>query len=139
MISEFRGFLTRTNALALAVGVIIGAAVGSVISSLVSDILMSIIGVFLPAGDWREARLVLESTTDAAGNITANAILYGRFLGTIIEFIIITAVVFLIVRTLVKPIPTPAVDPMRQCPECLEMVPAGAKRCRSCTMVIAAT
>jgi large conductance mechanosensitive channel len=42
-------------------------------------------------------------------------------------------VVFLIVRTLIKPAPVAAAEPMRQCPECLEMVPAAARRCRACT------
>src|SRR5437016_9358611 len=48
MIAEFRGFLTKTNALALAVGVIIGAAVGNVVSALAADLLMPVIGLFLP-------------------------------------------------------------------------------------------
>ena len=59
MIAEFRGFLTKTNALALAVGVIIGAAVGKVVASLTDDILMPIISLALPGGDWRKAKIVL--------------------------------------------------------------------------------
>lgn len=139
MVSEFRGFLTKTSALALAVGVIIGAAVGNVVSALVADILMPVIGVFLPGAEWRDAKIVLESSIDAAGNVTENAVLYGHFLGTIIDFLVIAFVVFLLVRTLVKPVATPAPDPMRQCPECLEMIPAAARRCRSCTSTVAAT
>ena len=137
MISEFRGFLTKTNALALAIGVIIGGAVGAVVSALAADILMPIIGVFLPGGSWREAKIVLSQTTDAAGKITENAILYGHFLGTLLDFLIISLVVFLIVRTLVKPAPVPAAEQMKQCPECLEMIPAAAKRCRACTTTLA--
>lgn len=139
MIAEFRGFLTRTNALALAVGVIIGAAVGNVVSALVADILMPIIGVFLPGGEWRDAKIVLTTTTDATGKVTQNAIMYGHFLGTILDFLILSFVVFMIVRSVIKPIPAPPADPMKQCSECLEMIPAGAKRCRSCTAVVAAT
>jgi large conductance mechanosensitive channel len=137
MLSEFRGFLTKTNALALAVGVIIGAAVGNVVSSLVADILMPVIGVVLPGGGWREAKIVLESTTDAAGKVTENAIFYGRFLGIVLDFVIVAFVVFLITRMLLKPIPTPAAEPMKQCPECLEMVPAAARKCRACTTTFA--
>jgi large conductance mechanosensitive channel len=133
MIAEFRGFLTKTNALALAVGVIIGAAVGNVVSALAADILMPVIGYFLPGGDWRQAKFVFHSTTDAAGKITENAILYGHFLGIVIDFLIISFVVFLIVKMLVKPAPVPPAAPMKSCPECLEMVPAAAKRCRACT------
>jgi large conductance mechanosensitive channel len=133
MIAEFRGFLTKTNALALAVGVIIGAAVGNVVSALAADVLMPIVGVFLPGGDWRQAKFVFHSTTDATGKTIENAILYGHFLGTLIDFIVISFVVFLIVKMLVKPVPAPAAQPMKACPECLEMVPAAARRCRACT------
>ena len=63
MLKEFKEFLLKTNALALAVGVIIGAAVGKVVSSLVSDILMPVIGLLVPGGAWREAAIVL--TTQA--------------------------------------------------------------------------
>ena len=137
MISEFRGFLTKTNALALAVGVIIGAAVGNVVSALVADILMPIISVFLPGGGWREAKIVLETATDATGKVTENAILYGHFLGMVLDFILISFVVFLIVKTLVKPVPVEAATPMKKCPECLEMIPEAARRCRACTSAIA--
>src|ERR1043166_7361349 len=95
MLSEFRGFLTKTNALALAVGVIIGAAVGSVVSAMSTDILMPVVGLFLPAGGWREAKIELRP---------GNAILYGHFIGVVIDFLIISLVLFLIVRALVKQI-----------------------------------
>jgi large conductance mechanosensitive channel len=136
MIAEFRGFLTKTNALALAVGVIIGAAVGGVVSALAADVLMPVIGLFLAAGDWRQAKYVLRSTTDAAGKVSENAILYGHFLGTLIDFIVISFVVFMIVKMLVKPVPAPPAAPMKACPECLEMVPAAARRCRACTATL---
>ena len=137
MIAEFRGFLTKTNALALAVGVIIGAAVGNVVSALVADLLMPVIGLVLPGRDWRQAKYVLHTTTDAAGKITESAILYGHFIGIVVDFVIISFVVFLIVRALVKPVPTPPAAPMKACPECLGMVPAAARRCRACTAALA--
>jgi large conductance mechanosensitive channel len=136
MISEFRGFLTKTNALALAVGVIIGAAVGSVVSALVADILMPLISLFLPGKSWREAKFVLSTATDASGKVTENAILYGHFLGTLIDFIVIAFVVYLIVKALVKPVPAPAAAPTKSCPECLEMIPEAARRCRACTATL---
>src|SRR5688572_3978310 len=123
MISEFRGFLTKTNALALAVGVIIGAAVGNVVSALAADFLMPIVGLVLPGGNWREAKVVLTTATDAAGKVTENAILYGHFIGTMIDFILISFVLFLIIRALVKPVPEPAAAETKSCPECLEMIP----------------
>lgn len=136
MLAEFRGFLTKTNALALAVGVIIGAAVGSIVSALSADVLMPIIGLFLPGGNWREAKIVLKSATDATGKVTENAILYGHLLGTLLDFLLIAFVLFLIVRALVKPIATPAAEPMKKCPECLEMIPEAARRCRACTAAV---
>lgn len=137
MIAEFRGFLTKTNALALAVGVIIGAAVGNVVAAVAADLLMPVVGLFLTGGDWRQAKYVLRSTTDAAGKVSENAILYGHFIGTVIDFLIISFVVFLIVKALVKPVPAPPAVAMKACPECLEMVPAAARRCRACTAALA--
>ncbi|HXG57893.1 MAG TPA: large conductance mechanosensitive channel protein MscL [Thermoanaerobaculia bacterium] len=136
MVSEFRSFLTKTNALALAVGVIIGAAVGNVVSGLASDILMPVIGLVLPSGDWREAKIVLGSGTDASGKVTENAILYGRFLGTVVDFVLISFVLFLITKALIRPAPATEAPATKECPECLETVPARARRCRACSSVI---
>lgn len=136
MISEFRGFLTRTNALALAVGVIIGAAVSAVVTALVADLLMPVVSLFLPGGDWRNARYVLSSATDTSGKVTENAILYGHFAGILLDFVIISLVVFWIVKLLVKPVPASAAEPMSRCPECLEMIPAAARKCRACGSVL---
>jgi large conductance mechanosensitive channel len=133
MIGEFRGFLTKTNALALAIGVIIGAAVGNVVSGLAADILMPVIGLLLPSGDWRQAKFVLKTATDAAGKTTENAILYGHFIGTVVDFVIISFVVFLVIKALVKPAPA---EPTKTCPECLEKVAVAARRCRACTSML---
>ena len=133
MISDFRGFLTKTNALALAVGVIIGAAIGSVVTALVADIVMPLVGLLIPSGDWRLAKKVLSTATDSSGKVTENAILYGHCAGPVIDFVIIALVVFLIVRRLVKPAPDAPAVPMKSCPECLEKIPAAARRCRACT------
>jgi large conductance mechanosensitive channel len=127
MLAEFRGFLTKTNALALAIGVIIGAAVGNVVSALGADILMPVIGLVLPGGNWRDAKLPL---TDHS------AILYGHFLGTVIDFLLISLVVFFIVKIFVRPVPAPVAEPMKKCPECLEMIPEAARRCRACTAIL---
>jgi large conductance mechanosensitive channel len=130
MLEDFRKFLLQTNALALAVGVIIGAAVGKVVSSLVSDILMPMIGVVLPGGAWRESAIVLSRKPD--GSI-ANAITYGAFIGNIVDFIIIAAVVFMITKALLKPAPS---APTKTCPACLEVIPKEASRCRACTQPV---
>jgi large conductance mechanosensitive channel len=136
MFSEFRGFLTKTNALALAVGVIIGAAVGNVVSALAADLLMPVVGYFLPGGSWREARIVLRTATDASGKVTESAILYGHFIGTVLDFVIIGFVLFIIVKALVKPAPVGAPEPTKSCPECLETIPQAARRCRACAATL---
>ena len=116
-------------------GVIIGGAVGNVVSAVTSDLLMPVVGLFLPGGDWREAKLVLRTTTDAAGETTESAILYGHFAGTLLNFLIISMVLFLIVKAILRPAPS-APEPTRQCLECLETIPANARRCRACTTVV---
>src|SRR5579871_1402833 len=115
--TEFKEFLTKSNALALAVGVIIGAASGKVVSALVGDILMPVIGLILPKGDWRDASIELSRSTDAAGKITVNAIKYGDFLGNAVDFIAIAFVVYLITKALLKPAPA---APSQTCPYCKE-------------------
>ena len=133
MLAEFKKFLLQTNALALAVGVIIGGAVGKVVGSLVSDVLMPIISLGIPGGAWRDAKITLATNPD--GTIK-NAIASGQFLGSIIDFVIIAAAVFLITKSLVKPEPAPAPAPTKNCPECTEAVPAAARRCKFCTAAV---
>lgn len=124
MVTEFKAFLTKSNALALAVGVIIGAAVGNVVSALVGDILMPLISTILPSGDWRNSKWTISGT---------NAVLYGHFAGVLIDFVIIAFVIFLITKALLKPDPPP---PTKTCPQCLEAVPVKAVRCRACTSAL---
>ena len=134
MLQDFKTFLTKSNALALAVGVIIGAATGKVVSGVVDDLLMPVIGLALPSGDWREAKLVLRTVTDAKGKVTESAIAYGHLLGTVIDFILIALVVYLITKALLKPAPGPAT---KSCPECLESIPAEARKCKACGSSVA--
>jgi large conductance mechanosensitive channel len=130
MIQEFKEFLLKTNALALAIGVIIGGAVGKVVSSLVSDIIMPVIGLLIPGGTWRELKWVLAMKPDGT---PADTITYGQFLGAIVDFVIIAFCVFLITKALIRPAPPPPPGPeMKECPECLEKVPKAARKCRAC-------
>lgn len=129
----FRDFLLKQNALALAVGVIIGAAIGRVVSSLVADIIMPAVSLGIPSGDWRSAKLVLSETVGPDGKPVVNAINYGTFTGTIIDFLIVAFVVFLLVQYLLRPAPD---APTKTCPFCLETIPASAKKCRACTSAV---
>jgi large conductance mechanosensitive channel len=135
MLQEFKAFLTKSNALALAVGVIIGAATGKVVSGVVDDLLMPVVSLVLPSGDWREAKLVLRTVTDATGKTSVSAISYGHLIGTFIDFFFISLIVFLILKMFVKP-PPPG-PPTRSCPECLETIPAEARKCKACGSSVA--
>jgi large conductance mechanosensitive channel len=133
MVREFREFLLKQNALALAVGVIIGAAIGKVVSSLAADVLMPVISLALPAGEWRASKIILSQSVGPDGKEVVNAINYGAFIGTIIDFIIVAVVVFLIVRQLIKPAPD---APTKVCTFCRETIPADATKCKACTSAI---
>jgi large conductance mechanosensitive channel len=136
MWNEFKGFLLKTNALALAIGVIIGAATGKVVSAIVADLLMPIISLAIPSGSWREAEFVLSRTAGPDGKDVVNALRYGDVLGNVIDFVIIAFVVFLITKALLreKPAPTPST---KTCPECKEVVAIDARRCKWCTAALA--
>jgi large conductance mechanosensitive channel len=129
VLREFKEFLLKTNAMALAIGVIIGGAVGKVVSSLVSDILMPVIGLLIPGGTWRELKWVVALNPDGT---PADTITYGLFIGSVIDFVIIAFCVFMITKALLKPAPAPPAPETKSCPECLETVPNAAKKCRAC-------
>jgi large conductance mechanosensitive channel len=119
--TEFREFLLKQNAFALAIGVIIGAAIAKVVTGIVEDVLMPILGLVLPGGEWRNAQFVLSGQ---------NAIKYGDLFGRLIDFVIIALVVFFLTKAILeKPAPAPAT---KACPECLETLPAAARKCRAC-------
>jgi large conductance mechanosensitive channel len=132
MLSEFKQFLVKTNALALAIGVIIGVALGTVVTSLVKDIIMPPIGVLLGGVDFSALKIVLKAAV--GGDATTEvAIRYGTFINSIITFVVVALVVFLIGRSLVKEAP-PA--PSKACPFCREANAPDASKCRACTSAI---
>lgn len=134
MAREFKDFLVKQNALALAVAVIIGAAIGKVVSSIVDDVINPILGLALPGGSWREARIVLSRTTDATGKVVENGIQYGHLLGAIVDFVIIGLVIFMIIKyALPKPEAAPST---KECPQCRTLIPAAATRCSACTQPV---
>ena len=133
-VREFKEFLVKQNALALAVAVIIGAAIGKVVTSIVEDVVNPVIGLALPGGSWREAKIVLSRTTDATGKVVENGITYGHLIGGIVDFVIIAFVVFLIIR---YALPRPEAKPAtKECPQCKTLIPAAATRCHACTQPV---
>lgn len=127
--AEFREFLLKQNVVALAIGVVIGGALGKVVSGVVDDVVMPIVGVVLPGGDWRASQIVLSGQ---------NAIKYGDLLGRIVDFVIVAAVVFVITKALLERAKEPpkAAPATKACPECLETIPASARKCRACASVV---
>ena len=102
MLKEFKEFIMRGNVLELAVAVIIAGAFGLIVSSFTKDIIMPPIGLAMGGVDFNSLEMVLQpETVDAAGEVTQEkvAIRYGKFIQTIIDFIIIAFVIFMIVRT----------------------------------------
>jgi large conductance mechanosensitive channel len=130
MLSEFRGFLLKTNALALAIGVIIGGALGTVVNSLVNDIIMPPVGYVLGGIDFSKLQFVLKDTGDPA---TTVAIRYGTFVNAIIAFIVIAFVVWQISKMFIKE-PEPA--EVKTCPFCKEANAVDASKCRACASAI---
>ena len=132
MWAEFKGFLLKTNALALAVGVIIGGALGTVVTSLVNDIIMPPIGVLLGGVDFANLKIVLKAAT-GGDPATEVAIRWGSFINTLISFIVIAFVVFWIGKMFMKEGPAPS---MKTCPFCKEPNAEDASKCKACTSAI---
>jgi large conductance mechanosensitive channel len=130
--SEFRDFLLKSNALALAIGVVFGAALGTVVNSLVKDILMPPIGYALGGVDFASIKTVLapaQGVPGTEGYVPEVAILWGLFIQNCITFVFIALVVFLITKWIVRPAPEPVT---KDCPFCHEAVLAEATRCKYC-------
>src|SRR5580692_3092354 len=111
MFTEFKKFIMRGNVLDLAVGVIIGAAFGKIVTSLVSDIFNPVIGLALGKVDFKDMYVALKgehletlAEAKAAKVVTLN---YGLFLNTVIEFLIVALIVFLVVKQVNRLMPAP--------------------------------
>jgi large conductance mechanosensitive channel len=130
--AEFRAFLLKTNALALAIAVIIGVAAGAVVTSLVNDVIMPPIGMLLGNVDFSELKIVLQEPT-GGDPATEVAIRYGAFLMTVVNFVIVAFIVFWASRMLIK---EPPADEVKTCPFCKEANAIDASRCKACTSEI---
>jgi large conductance mechanosensitive channel len=125
---EFKAFLNRGNVVDLAIAVVIGAAFGKIVSAIVSDLVMPLVNAILPQGDWRK------------WEATPLHFRVGDLMGTVVDFLIVAFVIFIVMVKLTgftrgKIGDTPQT---KACPECLETVPAAAKRCKFCTSVLTA-
>jgi large conductance mechanosensitive channel len=140
MMKEFREFAARGNVIDLAVGVIIGAAFGKIVTSFVDDIVMPPIGLALGGVDFANKFIALNGvhyeTLAQAKAAAAPTINYGNFVNTVVQFLVVAFVVFIMVRQINRlktPEPTPAAAESRDCPFCISRIPVKATRCPHCT------
>ena len=100
MVGEFKEFISKGNVLDLAVGVVIGAAFGKIVTALVDGIVMPIVGMALGGASVSDWKYVMKpETVDAAGAKVAEvAVRYGMFIQTLIDFLVIAFVIFLVVK-----------------------------------------
>jgi large conductance mechanosensitive channel len=115
---EFRDFIARGNVVDLAVGVIIGAAFGKIVTSFVEQVVMPPIGLLIGKVDFTQFKWVLQPA-DPANKVAEVAILYGAFLNTVIQFLVVALVVFFMIKLInsmrrkeaTEPGPPPAPTP----------------------------
>jgi large conductance mechanosensitive channel len=130
VLKEFKAFAMRGNLLDLAVAFILGAAFAALVASFVRDIIMPIIAAVVGEPNFDELTL----------NIGDGVVAYGRFLTALVSFLLVAFVLFLIIRAstrLQRPASVEEVK-MRECPQCLSLIPERAHRCSACTADVGA-
>ena len=137
MLKEFKEFAMRGNVVDMAVGIIIGAAFGKIVTSLVNDVLMPPIGALLGGVDFASLAIkVKDASVDAAGKpVAAVVISYGKFINTVLDFIIVAFCIFMVIKAmnaLKKPAPA-AAPTTKECPRCFSAISIKATRCPNCT------
>ncbi len=144
-LKEFREFISRGNAIDLAIGIIIGGAFKGITDSLINDIIMPVISVFSGGTDFSHLFIPLDgkaysslAEAKAAGAATFN---YGSFITVVLNFFIMAFVIFLLVkginlvkRTFVKDTVTASVT--KECSFCRMKIHPAATRCPHCTSLI---
>ena len=139
MLKEFKEFALRGNVLDMAIGIIIGAAFGKIVTSLVGDMLLPPLGLLVGNVDFTNLFMNLSGTHYAslaeaqkAGAATIN---YGVFLKTVFDFVIVSFVIFLLIKQVnrLKRQPLPVAPTTKECPLCLSVIPLRATRCLHCT------
>ena len=135
---DFKKFAMRGNVIDMAVGVIIGGAFGKIVGSLVNDIIMPPIGMAMGKIDFKNLFISLNgkeyATLEAAKKAGAPVLAYGSFINTVMDFLILAFVIFMMVKQINKltPPPAPKPDP-RLCPNCKREIADDATRCPHCT------
>jgi large conductance mechanosensitive channel len=138
MLKEFKEFAIKGNMIDMAVGIIIGAAFGKIVTSLVNDIIMPPLGFLLGKIDFANLFVNLSGKTvstlaeaKAAGVVTLNI---GLFLNSVIDFLIVGFVIFIIIKQINRLKKEPAVEvKTKECPYCFSSISIKATRCPNCT------
>jgi large conductance mechanosensitive channel len=139
MLKEFKEFAMKGNVLDLAIGIIMGTAFGAIVKSLVDDVIMPPIGLLLGKIDFANLFISLSgqdfASLKAAKDAGAATLNYGLFINTVINFIIVAFVMFLLVRQInrMKKETPPAAPNTKECSYCLSSIPIKATRCPHCT------
>ena len=140
MLKEFKEFVMRGNVLDLAIAVIVGGAFGSIVTSLINDVLMPPMGLALGRVDFKDLFISLNNqnypSLAAAKAAGAPVIAYGQFINTVLNFLVIASVVFVLVKQVnrfKKPVAAPPAPATKECPYCASNIPAKAIRCPQCT------
>ncbi|KGL49359.1 large-conductance mechanosensitive channel protein MscL [Porphyromonas cangingivalis] len=104
LIKEFKEFAVKGNVVDMAVGIIIGGAFGKIVSSLVNDVIMPPIGKLIGGVNFTDLKIVLSDAVIANGEVVTPevAILYGSFIQTVIDFLIIAFVIFMAIKAINK-------------------------------------
>lgn len=146
MLKEFKDFAMRGNVLDMAIGIIVGAAFGKIVSSLVSDILMPPLGMLMGKVNFSSLFLTLSGPSypslEAAKAAGAPTINYGIFIQTILDFVIVAFVIFVVIRqvnAMTRKSEAPPAPTTRACPHCLSNIPLKATKCAHCTSTVTAT
>jgi large conductance mechanosensitive channel len=134
MLADFKKFAFKGNVVDLAVGVIIGAAFGKIVTALVADLIMPFIALAMPSGDWKKDGYVLRHAADPKQDVVLQ---YGDFLGSVIDFLIIALVLFLIVSQVVNRLSKKDDPTTKECAFCIEQIPVKASKCKFCTSAVA--
>jgi len=144
LLKEFRTFAVKGNVIDLAVGVIIGGAFGKIVSSIVNDLIMPPIGLLLGGMNFVDLYINLNDISESGSLSLAQAqqegipvIAYGQFINVVLDFLIVAACVFLLVKGINKLKRTEEEKPVtpteKECPHCLSSIPIKATRCKHCT------
>jgi large conductance mechanosensitive channel len=153
MWKEFKEFAMRGNVLDMAVGVIIGGAFGKIVTSLVNDMIMPPLGLLISKVDFSQVCFDIQqhsfttlAKAKAAGATTINL---GAFFNTMLDFLIVAFVIFMLVQFVQRiknktffaaPPPAPSAPPApttKACPFCCSQIPLAAVRCPFCTSALA--